>query len=948
MRVPRKRYYPEECENREEDNTRNRNAKECLMLENTGVSMQHPCDIEHIASFSQATSKNSSTDSEEPSCRRTKQDSSFQYPEMSSESDSQVEQDGFQLSTTEETSSDCLIRRQSRRSSKWIAQTKHASELRTSSASEYEVDLISEKESQLQVKLSVSRGKCLKTKHRMKYEKEHRSSKVTLVTLRASQEEEEDEEADDFEPEYEDICFAPEEVNKAPVFVPLALRSPKPNSVQIEETVEELEIFMNVPDVPVVTEVESLSHASVQPVIQMEKNVSFLTALRMSCLFVPQHIQSYVNRINDGSTEAAMTLLAMGDPMFQLKTSTEERIDMLTAQDELDVACSLETHDYSQQDTTSSQRLLSPDTSAKEFVPSEDGSNISVEDQQDADTRIGVEEYFERNAADTSSRSFTEVNSVRLTGGSLLMPEPAFGVLNSDENTIQKSPNTNILVEKLEQVQTASTTPDIPKMHYVALDQTRPAAADSSVLHDFVTGSMEPIRQADKTKRTEKEVINSCGNSGDLRPVTASLEPEKSHLEPEDCPSQSSVDGIPEPNCCPLQHDLCTISFTQNEALAQDTQKQCVSSAEEISVANNDHRCPEEEQTFILTLVEIPADSKEFHASALLAQASEPLLPAPILINSINASETSTPEEESTGSLIASAGEFVTHLNSSLETNLLHSASVGSIPNLQTTQKRSAAELEENDFRPAKRTMSTDAVEGILEDTHKGYSIKSPSVPMTASGNAFQRTEASANEVFVSESMSQLAERSQLETLETLENSASKQEGEVMSRLTSNTKAEISGQEKQKDVCESGQLEHAGSLASSSSTPLLRGGRKPLGFLSLICKKSNSESAEDTKGKRGKTPKPRVVAPKRNLKKPTLSTKEDRESCSLPSASTPLSSSSSVLYENVAADAAVTVPSNKPSEKPPPSAKDQEKEEEPTRISEYFFSDIFMEVDDSE
>lgn len=30
--------------------------------------------------------------------------------------------------------------------------------------------------------------------------------------------------------------------------------------------------------------------------------------------------------INDGSAEAAMTLLAMGDPMFQLKTTTEGTI----------------------------------------------------------------------------------------------------------------------------------------------------------------------------------------------------------------------------------------------------------------------------------------------------------------------------------------------------------------------------------------------------------------------------------------------------------------------------------------------------------------------------------------------------------------------------------------------------------------------------------------------
>lgn len=79
----------------------------------------------------------------------------------------------------------------------------------------------------------------------------------------------------------------------------------------------------------------------------------------------------------------------------------------------------------------------------------------------------------------------------------------------------------------------------------------------------------------------------------------------------------------------------------------------------------------------------------------------------------------------------------------------------------------------------------------------------------------------------MSESMSPLSERSQLETLENLgkaplENSAFKQEDEVTSGLTSNRKEEISGQGKQVDVHDSGQLEHTGSLASSSKTPLLR------------------------------------------------------------------------------------------------------------------------------
>ncbi|XP_074994080.1 transcription factor TFIIIB component B'' homolog isoform X11 [Calonectris borealis] len=951
MRVTRKRDYPEEGENSEESNAENRNAEVCLVLEKTGVLMQNSSNIVEAASFSDGTRKHNFTDSvEETSCKRMRQDSRLQLLEISSESESQVEQeDDSQLSTFEEKNSDNLSRRQSRRSSKRIALPKHVSELRTaaSSASECEADCSEKGNQRQEVKLSVTRGKNLRTAHRKKSAKEHRSSKITLVTLRASQEEEEEEEADDFEPDDEDECFAPDEVNKAPVFVPIGLRSPKPISVQIEETMEELEISVNIPDVQVATDVEGLSRASVQPVIQEEEKVSTSTAE------TTEHEDPEVDKgINDGSTEAAMTLLAMGDPMFQLKTSTEEWTHVLPAQDELDMANSLVTHTYSKQNRTPSQHLLSSDTSTKELVPSDDGSNIDVEDQS-IGTRIGVEEHFEKNAADTSDSSLPTVNSMRLTRGELLKPEPDFGVLRSNENIIQKSLNTNALVEQLEQVQSESTTlRGTAEMQKVELEQVRPAAGDCSVLHDFATTSMELIKQVDKTERTE--VRDACGNSGDLRPVTASPKPEKSHLGLEDYPNQSSVDVLPEQNSCPPEPHICTINFTEKEACAQNSQQQCISNTEETSVVNDDHRCPEEEQTFILTLVEIPADSKEFDASALLEQTSEPLLPAPILISPINAGETSMTEVDSIGSLTTAANEFAGPLNSSMESKQLESASVEPIPNLQTTQKRSAAELEESDIPPAKQALSTVVVEGNLETTYKGYSIKSTNASMIASGNPFQKTVASAKEkvftsVLVSESMSPLAERSHLETLENLgkaplENSAPKQEEEVMSRLTSNRKAEISGQGKQGDVHESAQLEHTGSLASSSKTPLLRGGRKPLGFLSLICKKSSSESAEDIKGNRGKIQKPRLATPKRSLKKPTLPTKDDKESCSLPSTST----SSSVEYENVATAAAVVVPSNEPSEKSPLRAKDQEKEEEPTRISEYFFSDIFMEVDDSE
>ncbi|NWX39166.1 BDP1 factor, partial [Steatornis caripensis] len=886
---------------------------------------QNSTNTVETACFSEAARRHNFTDSvEETSCKRIRQDSRLQSPEISSESESQVEQeDDSQLSTSQEDKSDNLIRIQSGRSSKWIALPKRALELGTaaSSASECKADCGEKGNQRQEVKQSVTGGRSLKTTYRKKSEKEHRSSKITLVTLWASQEE-----ADDFEPDDEDECFAPEEVNKTPVLVPIGLRSPKPIPVQIEETMEELEISVNIPDVEVNTDVESLSHASVEPAVQKEEKVR-----------------------NDGSTEAAMTLLAMGDPMFQLKTSTEERTHTSPAEDELDMANSLVTHTYFKQNATPSHCVHSSDNSTKELIPSDDGSNINEEDQRTG-IRIGVEECFEKNTTDGSDSSLPMVNSMRLTRGRLLTLQTDFGVLRSSENIIQKSLNTNVLVEQLKQVQSESTTlRDTAEVQNAELEQVRLAAGDCSVLHDFATRSMELIKQVDKTERTEKKMRDTCANSGDLKPITASPQAEKSHLGLEDYTNQSSVDGIPEQNPSLSEHSICTINSTQKEACAQESQQQCVSSIEETS-GMIDHRCPEEEQTFILTLVEIPADSKDFDASPLLEQTSEPLLPAPILISPINASETSMTEVDRIGSSTTSASEFAAPLGSSMETKQLESVSVESIPNLQTTEKRSAAELEENDFPPAKKILSTIVVEGNLETTYKV--LESLSTAFT--GDPFQKTEASAKEkvltsVLVSESMSPLAERNQLETSENLskaplENSASRQEEEVMSRLTSNRKAEVSGQGKQRDVHESGQLEHAGSLASSPKTPLFRGGRKPLGFLSLICKKSSSDSAEDIKRNRGKIQKPRIVSPKRSLKKTTPSTKDDRESCSVPSTST----SSPVEYENVAVDAAVMVSSNKPSETLPLCAKGQEKEEEPTRISQYFFSDIFMEVDDSE
>lgn len=112
----------------------------------------------------------------------------------------------------------------------------------TYSISECETDYSEKGRRPHKVKPNVSRGKRLKPALGKKSRKEYGSSKVNLVTLRASSQEEDDDDddVDDFESYSAVECFSPEEVNKAPVFVPKGLRSPNPVPVQIEETMEEV------------------------------------------------------------------------------------------------------------------------------------------------------------------------------------------------------------------------------------------------------------------------------------------------------------------------------------------------------------------------------------------------------------------------------------------------------------------------------------------------------------------------------------------------------------------------------------------------------------------------------------------------------------------------------------------------------------------------------------
>ncbi|XP_025061429.1 transcription factor TFIIIB component B'' homolog isoform X1 [Alligator sinensis] len=954
------REVPDEGGSTIEDKCDAGNADEDLILcgssksEKLNVLVHGSANLAEAVSPSEVSRENIS---EELPHKRSRPFRKFQSLERLSESENQIEQDDSQPSAAEEKTSDKLTRRQWRRSSKQIALPKRISELRaaTSFPPEFEADHSEKGKWCRKFKPNVTRGRGSKPARSRKSGKDHRSSKVTLVTLRASQEEDEDE-ADDFELDDEDECFAPEEVNKAPVFVPVGLRSPKPVPVQIEETMEELEISVNVPDVPCVTTAESLSpdlNVPVQAGIQSSENLNALQIVGVTTHENPETDTG----ANDGSTEAAMTLLAMGDPMFQLKISAKGRTQVLPEQDELDVAGSFVNQPYAEHSAVLSEHSLSSPATNNKLVPLEDGNKIILEDQSTG-TGIGGEEYANENAGHSSDHSVPKACNTRLTRCLLPRPKPNVGILETNGDACQKSQSPEIVVEQLVQGESEDETlsDSAEEEEVVELDQKIRSGENSpSSPDDSASRSTDLVKQGHKDERTEKEMRETWEALGEVKALITSPKAESCQPGLGNDPGQSFTLGFPEGTSCDAENNLYAVELLQTEASAHKLHHQCLTSPKEtsaVSGCNNEYQPDLEEQTFILTLVEIPTDSKEYSdGSVSLERTSEPLLPAPIILSPVNTDGAKTVGEQSMGSVTPIVGEVVApSLDNCTEIEGPQRTLTEPFLNLESTSwKRCATDTEDN-VPPAKRSLST-STEDKLES-----SVKLIHAPTKVAGKLLENLRSSKKKnIPTSTSLSTSAD-SQLEqggqpkslqNVETLpleDKSACKYLNEGGSGIHPEIKIGASEQGLSVEVHEPEQSGHTGTIAAPSKTTCVRPGRKPLGFLSLICKKSSPDVGEDSKGNKEKFQKPQIPASKRSLKRSAPSTEDKRqtlEPCSLPSTSTSFAEG-----ENTAA-AVVKTSCDKTSEKPA-YPKEQEKEEAPTSISEYFFSDIFMEVDDPE
>ncbi|XP_044302364.1 transcription factor TFIIIB component B'' homolog isoform X3 [Varanus komodoensis] len=825
-----------------------------------------------------------------------------------------------------------------------------------------------------QAKPNVSRGRSLRPALRKKPKKEYGTSKVNLVTLRASSQEEEDDgdDDDDFDSDYEVEYFSPEEVNKAPVFVPKGLRSPNPVPMQIEETMEELEIYETIAEEPCPP---PELNVVAQPVMQEDKE------LHSSQVVFTQEDQNNRTVIRYGSTEAAMTLLAMKRLGFQLNISSQERRQEFLSRDAQNVPDSFP-REHNEEENTVHCNVACSALSKNELVSSDPINKAATEDcstepsgledclleatnvpQPVSSKNVQVSSHSANKAApeycDTpctvetagADSCLSSCNRSKTSGlPRCRFPKPKpnlYKGLGLNQSASQKSgfhlEQTNVMHNE------GKVSESVTEEEKVVLEQNfmvdKLAKNNFAEKQDLQPGSAGTALQTNNMER-ESVIRETSTLASELNAPKFSPEAETCLFESPDYPNRSTnvqTSG-------PVEHQLSTVEIVQSEASKYSS----ISATTEMTAVNGDNKDypdTEEEPTFILTLVEISPDTGDCSGlPAAVPQSSEQLLPPPVFLTPNNMNSVQLAKAESIGSITASVEENAFSIGNTGEKGVLQEASIQqadldsvSCKNL----KRCAAVLEESGDPPKKKKSPVSA-EKNLESSDKEISHELKCIPRKATEkSSTSKKKISSTSKPVSETAVLQVEKRAQPSLNLgpvlLDEAARTNEQE--SRTLHEGKAKISGERRNfVDTCKSVQSEQVGSPSGLPKSLLSRSYQRTLGFLPLICKNNNfdEEVTEEDKQSLQKTD---TVLSENTTECPNLTSKDNNEE--IPeNNSFPSTNSLPSKCENGASSTTVQIFSDLPENKG--SSKEQEKEEEPTKISEYFFSDIFMEVDDSE
>ncbi|XP_070268248.1 transcription factor TFIIIB component B'' homolog isoform X2 [Myotis yumanensis] len=811
-----------------------------------------------------------------------------------------------------------------------------------SSASGYEMDH-TERRMHRKIKPTVNKGRGSKRIRSKTSKKEPRAPKAMLVTLRASQEEDEDD-VEDFESAYEEESYhlAPEEINKAPVFVPVGLRSPEPVSTHIEETMEELEITVNVPDIGFITVDEhQLSNTDVTTQeMKQEENLNVLSVEMTTGEQTQDETET-----NDGSTEAAITLLTMGDLLLQSEISTEQSdgICVLPGVHSKDKShIPFNPDNVSDKIVYEGQELSSPANSIP--LSSLEENKIELEEQSTKE-EIGLMEKIMENARSTRNTTSEVTSNLRMRRR-FAKPKPNLRKILGTNRFGAHQEVPSLLVTKGEveiQRETEKNAPKATGLEDKNLESETIAENKerSRLAHDHGIEETSILQEASLKERKEDQAqgsqevqilsfapVVSSETSSHTLGLSRGLS-ESSVGEP--LGKDSSGDNVLTPyvpECIPTS--------------TPEVQQENVSNPQDLAVnlVGNVHHDAEEEQAFILTLVEIPTDSVEEFTENSTQLMPNPLLPAPILVKSV------TSEEKSNMSMnfpITSVGQDAMCLSNSGS-----DASEKPPANLDLmSRKRFHCRSDESDYVPPAKKHSL-----TLRDDCQEYTSEVCSKELI---NVFEETGKSykGQNIFPTSESTHTTPEPQKEQLEaTFQSMGSRPLDKIIdTHIEKNTpqlpQDKVIVSDKEEGTCAASKSEQVDSITSSSKTPLSRPGRRPLGFLSLICSKNSLESDEPTHVHRKKRLKPLIPISRQNLKRSnplSESQKKVQESSNIH----PSPSVVNTQSENIGSSATqVSCDRSLPKEECK-SVQNQALEEEPTSVSEYFFSDIFIEVDKTE
>ncbi|XP_032070346.1 transcription factor TFIIIB component B'' homolog isoform X2 [Thamnophis elegans] len=902
--VPKNTEFSLERENSKEDTGRD---AECDTLYGskfgkTAQLMGSPVHLMESASTSESRKEKKCTESIElVSSTRSRHAGIHGSSDQPSENETQIKKEIPKLLSAQEKEVENLKGKPPGRT---LKQRNKNCDSKTASTSEYENDHGRKMKHQQKVKQHVIKGRNLKPAPRKK--SRSGNSKVNLVTLRASsQEEDEEDEEDELESEYEVEIFSPEEVNKAPVFVPKGLRSPNPVPVHIEETMEELEIYENIADEPCISHDLNLS---IQPVMQNDSKLYTPT------VDITQEEQTKETGINDGSTEAAMTLLAMRDPVFQLHTDIqgkEVQMEAPSANEPSNNKNNTEGNSskpsYSEVCLEEQTVVLLPDSSKTALVsPHKTNKTTTDLEKSSQESRVcSTVSLCKKNKTPRPSRYRLPKPKPNLNSG-----------LVSTRNVSQKPLNLSSDMEECKEIQNDDKMSEKPREEQkveMNLQMDEQLAKISTLgLYDLHSVNAGPTMQ-ENNMESGNPIQEICEIASELTSPKCSQETAACLSEPPDKLNITSNIYAFES----AEHQFSTAEVAQTEGNKNDT----ISAMTEMSAVRSDITDfvdAEEEPGFILTLVEISPDSMEYNGvPAMLSHGSGELLPPPILFTSDNMDSLELRRDESVGSTQAPVEESAALVTDPTEREL-HPSSSEQTVNLGLTSwknwKRSSTSIEGGSV--SEKIRHTVPIEEHLESSDKGTSLKLPYISRKDVELPVEEKEQPASSLNVGIAL--LGETDS--------------EAELVSRRPG---AETN---KEQTLCVAYSSEQSDQVRNTEALPKTSLPRS-LGFLSLICKINTDE--EIAAKENNKPPQKACMLISENTTECPASTSKDNNTEIQEYSSLPTTMLSPSKYESGSCSSVQVLPEEEVS------VKEQEKEE-PISISEYFFSDIFMEVDDSE